>query len=99
MAKTLFYSANSSALTHDTCVRDRNPLFSFQIKFDSGKGWPSFYAPIAPNAIYTEPDGNRTEVRGSVCNAHLSHVFNEGPDPTGLHYCMNGVALEFERGR
>ena len=77
------------------CAGCRNPLFSAQTKFESGTGWPSFYAPIVQNAVYTEPDGNRTEVRCSVCDAHLGHVFNDGPEPTGLRYCMNGVAMEF----
>ena len=77
------------------CAGCRNPLFSSQTKFESGTGWPSFSAPIIPNAVYTEPDGNRTEVRCSVCDAHLGHVFNDGPDPTGLRYCMNGVAMGF----
>ncbi|ADB38952.1 peptide-methionine (R)-S-oxide reductase MsrB [Spirosoma linguale] len=92
---------NSSDLTHETrkgvyqCVCCRNPLFSSDTKFDSHTGWPSFYAPIVANAVYTEPDGNRTEVRCSVCDAHLGHVFEDGPDPTGLRYCMNGVALSF----
>ncbi|GAB3639438.1 peptide-methionine (R)-S-oxide reductase MsrB [Spirosoma arcticum] len=94
---------NSSPLNHEhrpgtyACVGCRNPLFPSQTKFESGTGWPSFSAPIVPNAVYTERDGNRTEVRCSVCDAHLGHVFNDGPDPTGLRYCMNGVALEFER--
>ena len=92
---------NSSDLTHEhrpgtySCVSCRNPLFSSKTKFDSGTGWPSFYAPIVTNAVYTEPDGGRTEVRCSVCDAHLGHVFNDGPDPTGLRYCMNGVAMAF----
>jgi len=92
---------NSSELTHEHragiygCVCCHNPLFSSKTKFDSHTGWPSFYAPILPNAVYTEPDGNRTEVRCSVCDAHLGHVFNDGPAPTGLRYCMNGVALAF----
>lgn len=92
---------NSSPLTHEhgrgtyRCVGCLNPLFSSQAKFESGTGWPSFYTPIVPNAVYTEPDGNRTEVRCSVCDAHLGHVFTDGPDPTGLRYCMNGVALAF----
>ena len=92
---------NSSPLTHEhrpglyACVCCQNPLFSSKTKFDSRTGWPSFYAPIAPNAIYTEPDGKRVEVRCSVCDAHLGHVFADGPDPTGLRYCMNGVAMTF----
>ncbi|GAB4023591.1 peptide-methionine (R)-S-oxide reductase MsrB [Spirosoma koreense] len=91
----------SSELTHEhgagtyACVCCHNPLFSSRTKFDSHTGWPSFYAPIVPNALYTEPDGNRTEVRCSVCDAHLGHVFNDGPDPTGLRYCMNGEVLKF----
>jgi peptide-methionine (R)-S-oxide reductase len=92
---------NSSELTHEhrpgtyACVCCRNPLFSSGTKFDSRTGWPSFYAPIVSNAVYTEPDGGRTEVRCAVCDAHLGHVFNDGPEPTGLRYCMNGVALAF----
>lgn len=77
------------------CVCCQNPLFSAGTKFDSHTGWPSFYAPVVANALYTEPDGNRTEVRCSVCDAHLGHVFPDGPAPTGLRYCMNGVALRF----
>ena len=93
--------ANSSDLTHEhrrgtyACVCCHNPLFTSETKFDSHTGWPSYYAPIVPNAVYAEPDGNRTEVRCSVCDAHLGHVFNDGPEPTGLRYCMNGVAMEF----
>ncbi|MCK8494404.1 peptide-methionine (R)-S-oxide reductase MsrB [Spirosoma sp. RP8] len=92
---------NSSELTYEhrpgiyRCVCCHNPLFSSLTKFDSRTGWPSFYAPIVQNALYTEPDGGRTEVRCAVCDAHLGHVFNDGPDPTGLRYCMNGVALVF----
>ena len=79
------------------CVGCHNPLFSSATKFESNTGWPSFYAPIVPNAVYTEPDGNRTEVRCAVCDAHLGHVFADGPAPTGLRYCMNGVALVFRK--
>ncbi|GAB2581865.1 peptide-methionine (R)-S-oxide reductase MsrB [Spirosoma areae] len=92
---------NSSDLTHEhrqgtyACVACHNPLFSWATKFDSRTGWPSFYAPVVPNALYTERDGNRTEVRCSVCDAHLGHVFTDGPAPTGLRYCMNGGALGF----
>lgn len=77
------------------CVCCQNPLFVSTAKFESGTGWPSFYTPIVSNAIYTDFDGRRTEVLCSVCDAHLGHVFKDGPEPMGLRYCMNGVALAF----
>lgn len=81
------------------CAGCELALFSSKTKFHSGTGWPSFYAPI-PNAIRTSADNElgfeRTEVHCRRCAGHLGHVFDDGPRPTGLRYCMNGVALTFK---
>ncbi|GAB3919635.1 peptide-methionine (R)-S-oxide reductase MsrB [Larkinella terrae] len=83
------------------CAACKTPLFSSTTKFESGTGWPSFYQPISKQNVVEKTDHThgmvRTEVECGVCGGHLGHVFEDGPKPTGLRYCMNGVALEFEK--
>ncbi len=85
------------------CAACGNPLFKSDTKFESGCGWPSFYEPISKGSIIYTPDHShgmeRTEVQCGRCKAHLGHVFEDGPPPTGLRYCINGVILDFEKAK
>jgi len=85
------------------CAVCGNPLFKSDTKFESGCGWPSFYEPISKTSIIYLPDNTmgmqRTEVECGRCKSHLGHVFEDGPPPTGLRYCINGVVLDFEKAK
>ena len=107
--KVLRKKGTERAGTHDNfskvagtffCAGCSTPLFDAGSKFDSGTGWPSFYQPISDIAVEERDDSSffmrRTEIVCATCDGHLGHVFPDGPQPTGLRYCMNGVAMRFE---
>jgi len=94
-----YNDTKEDGMYHCRCCNE--PLFSSESKFDSGSGWPSFFQSLNPEAVQEENDGalgmSRTEILCSQCGSHLGHVFPDGPQPTGLRYCVNSVSLKLEK--
>jgi peptide-methionine (R)-S-oxide reductase len=95
----VYWDCKDSGVYRCSCCD--HPLFSSESKFNSGTGWPSFSAPLKPEQVETQSDNSllmrRTEVMCSKCGAHLGHVFEDGPNPTGLRYCINSVSLKLDK--
>ena len=99
-AFTGIYNNHKDTGTYNCSVCD-NPLFTSNSKFESGCGWPAFFKPVSPESVNEHVDVShgmsRTEITCNNCNAHLGHVFSDGPQPSGLRYCINSVSLEFQK--